>query len=165
MFVVAKDGVAVFETINSEHSTAMLKAIRKVTDKPIRYALHTHNHWDHVSGGAVMEKAGAKTVMHSQAAEWLKANPGRDTSPPDMVWDGKSRNISLGDVTIEMHYLGLNHGLGMTVFVVPELRVAYIGDLVSPNRVMFSIVPDFNIGEWERTLGEILTLNFDTAVC
>jgi len=90
---------------------------------------------------------------------------GRAPSTPDIVWDGACRNIKLGDVTVQLHYLGLNHGLGMTVFVIPERRVAYIADLVSPNRVMFSIVPDFNICEWERTLGEIFDLDFDVAVC
>ena len=165
MFVVTDDGVAAFETVSSEHAGAMLGAIRAVTDKPVKYALHTHNHWDHASGGAVMQEAGAQTVMHSIAADWLAANPGRDTSPPDMVWEGERRDIALGDVTIQMHHLGLSHGLGMTVFVIPERRVAYIGDLVTPNRVMFSIVPDFNINEWERTLGEMMALDFDVAVC
>ena len=165
MFVVTGDGVAAFETVNSQHAGAMLEAIQSVTDQPVKYALHTHNHWDHSSGGKVLQNAGAQTVMHAQAAEWLAANPGRDTSTIDIVWDGARRDIPLGDITIQSHYLGLNHGLGMTVFVIPELRVAYIGDLVTPNRVMFSIVPDFNIGEWERTLGEIEALDFDIAVC
>jgi glyoxylase-like metal-dependent hydrolase (beta-lactamase superfamily II) len=53
----------------------------------------------------------------------------------------------------------------MTVIVIPERSVAYFGDLVTPNRVMFSIVPDFNIGEWEHSLGEILELVFDVTVC
>ncbi len=74
------------------------------------------------------------------------ANPGQDTSPPDIVWEGDRHDIEIGGMTIEHHYLGLNHGLGMTVFVVPELRVAYISDLVTPNRVGFNIMPDFNIG-------------------
>ncbi len=165
MFVVTDDGVAAFETVNSKHSIAMLEAISAVTDKPVKFALHTHNHWDHVSGGKIMQAVGAQTVMHSQAADWLAVNPGRDTSPPDMVWEGERKDISLGDVTIQMHHLGLSHGLGMTVFVIPEKRVAYIGDLVTPNRVMFSIVPDFNITEWERTLAEMLELDFDVAVC
>jgi glyoxylase-like metal-dependent hydrolase (beta-lactamase superfamily II) len=165
MFVVTDDGVAVFETVNSQHSTAMLEAIASVTDQPVKYAFQTHNHWDHASGGAVMQAIGAETVMHSQAAAWLEANPGRDTSPPDIIWSGDRHDIELGGLTIEHHYLGLNHGLGMTVFVIPELEVGYIGDLVTPNRVMFSIVPDFNIGEWERTLGEIQELNFEVAVC
>lgn len=165
MFVVTDDGVAAFETINSKHSTAMLAAIASVTDQPVKYALHTHNHWDHASGGKVFQDAGAQTVMHKKANEWVIANPGRDMSTMDIVWDGARRDIPLGDITIQAHYLGLNHGLGMAVFVIPELRVAYIGDLVTPNRVMFSIVPDFNIGEWERSLAEIEALDFDIAVC
>lgn len=165
MFVVTDDGVAVFETVNSKHAADLLTAVRAVTDQPIKYALHSHNHWDHSSGGAVLQDAGAKTVMHAAAAEWLVANPGQDTSPPDMVWEGARHDIPLGDLTIQLHYLGMNHGLGMTVFVIPERNVAYIADLVTPNRVMFSIVPDFNIGEWERTLEEVLELDFDIAVC
>ncbi|MDB4223408.1 MBL fold metallo-hydrolase [Granulosicoccus sp.] len=165
MFVITDEGVAAFETVNTAHSIDMVKAIRAVTDKPIKYALLSHNHWDHISGGAVMQAVGAKTVMHSLAADWLAANPGRDTTPPDMVWDGARSDIALGELTIQMHYLGLNHGAGMTVFVIPERRVAYIGDLVTPNRVMFSIVPDFNITEWERTLDEMMELDFDVAVC
>jgi glyoxylase-like metal-dependent hydrolase (beta-lactamase superfamily II) len=61
-------------------------------------------------------------------------------------------------------YLGMNHGLGMTVFKLPEQKVVYVADLVVPNRIMFVIVPDFNIGEWVRTLNEIEALDFDTAV-
>ena len=165
MFVVGEDGVAVFDTFNSQHSEAMLASIRAVTDKPVKYVFHSHNHWDHASGGQVFKNAGAQTVMHEFAAEWLAANPGRDTVSPDMVWSGKRRDIKMGDFTVQMHYLGLNHGLGMTVFKVPERRAAFIADLVSPNRVMFAVVPDFNIGEWERTLTEILNLEFDVAVC
>lgn len=124
MFVITDDGVAAFETVNSKHSTDMLAAIRAATDQPVKYALHTHNHWDRASGGAVMQEAGAKTVMHKLAADWLAVNPGPDTTPPDMVWDGARKDIALGDVTIQMHYFGLNHGLGMTVFIIPEHRVA-----------------------------------------
>ena len=165
MFVVGEEGVVVFETFNTQHSEAMLAAIRGLTDKPVRYAFQSHNHWDHSSGGQVFKDAGAETVMHTLAAEWLEAHPGRDSAPPTMVWSGDRRDIELGDLTVEMRYLGLNHGLGLTVFTIPERRAAYIADLVTPNRVMFAIVPDFNIGEWERSLGEILELEFDIAVC
>ena len=72
MFVVSADGVAVFETVNSEHAGAMLKAISAVTDQPIKYALNGHNHWDHSSGGRVPQKISAETVMYSLAAEWRR---------------------------------------------------------------------------------------------
>lgn len=165
MFVVGKGGVAVFDTFDSGHSKAMLTAIRGVTDKPIRYAFHSHNHWDHASGGQVFRDVGAQVMMHELAAKWLAAHPGQDTVAPNIVWSGHRLDIDMGDFTVQMYYLGLNHGLGMTVFLIPERQVAYIADLVSPNRVMFSVVPDFNIGEWERSLGEILDMDFIIAVC
>ncbi len=58
----------------------------------------------------------------------------------------------------------MSHGLGMTVFRVAEQKVAYIADIVTPKRVLFTIVPDFNINEWKRALTEIEALDFDKAV-
>ena len=94
----------------------------------------------------------------------MKANTGRDMAVPDESWSGTRKDITLGGTTIELHYLGMNHGLGMTVFRLPEQKVVYIADIVTPERVLFSIVPDFNIREWERSLEEILKLDFDKAV-
>ncbi|MGR3290483.1 MAG: hypothetical protein ACU0C9_04730, partial [Paracoccaceae bacterium] len=37
-------------------------------------------------------------------------------------------------------------------------------DLVTPNRVLFAIVPDFNIKEWLRSLAEIAEMDFDQAI-
>ena len=165
MFVVGEDNVAVFETFHSGHSRKLLEAVQNITDKPIKYAFISHNHWDHASGGQVFSNAGAQTVMHKRAADWVEANPGRDTASPGIIWSGDRKDFDMGDFTVSMHYLGLNHGMGLTIFTIPERRAAYIADLVSPNRVMFSVVPDFNIGEWERSLGEILELDFDIAVC
>ncbi|QMU57833.1 MAG: MBL fold metallo-hydrolase [Boseongicola sp.] len=165
MFLVTDEGVVAIETINSAHSEKMIEAIKDVSDQPIKFALHSHNHWDHASGGGVFQAAGAETVMHTLAAQYIQANPGQDTSSPDIVWEGDRYDIEIGGLTVEHHYLGLNHGLGMTVYVVPEKRVAYIADLVTPDRIGFNIMPDFNIGEWERSLGEILELDFDVAVC
>jgi len=83
---------------------------------------------------------------------------------PDEKWVGKRKDIVLGNVTLELHYLGPNHGLGNTVFILPSAKVAYIVDNVTPNRVGFTILPDFNIKEWERTLGEYLEMDFEKVI-
>ena len=165
MIIVGDKGVAVIETVSSEHATKLVEAVRSITDKPIVYGFHSHNHWDHASGGQVIKNVGGETVMHRRAAEWFEAHPGMDTAPADIVWDGNQRIVELGNVSIELNYLGLNHGLGMTVFRIPEKQIAYLADIVTPNRLLFSIVPDFNISEWERTLSEVLELDFVKAVC
>ena len=164
MFVVTDDGVIAIEPANIEHSKGMLKAIRSVTDKPVRYLLHSHNHWDHSKGGQVFRDQGAKIVAHAEAYEWMKANPHPDMALPDEVWAGKRKDIVLGGKTIELHYMGMNHGLGMTVFLLPKEQIAYIADIVTPNRVLFAIVPDFNIKEWTRTLTQVEKLDFQTAI-
>ncbi len=164
MFVVTNDGVIVMEPINTKHSTAMLKAIRSVTDQPIRYLIHSHNHWDHSGGGQVFRDAGATIVAHVEAYEWMKANPNKDMALPDESWAGNRKDILLGGTTIELHYLGMNHGLGMTVFRLPREKIVFIADIVTPDRLLFTIVPDFNIKPWLRSLREIEAMDFQTAV-
>lgn len=164
MFVVTNDGVIVVEPVNSRHSKAKLKAIRSLTDVPIKYLLHSHNHWDHSSGGQVFREEGATIIAHVEAYEWMKANPHRDMVMPDEKWEGNRKNISLGGKTIELHYLGINHGLGMTVFRLPEEKIIFIADIAAPNQLLFSIVPDLNIRELERSLKEIEAMDFEKAI-
>jgi len=164
MFVVTDEGVIAFESVSSVHATGFLHAIREVTDQPVRFLLHSHNHWDHASGGQVFREAGATLVAHAEAFAWMEANTGPDMVVPDEIWSGTRNDITLGATTVELHYLGMNHGLGMTVFVLQDSGIAYIADLAVPNRVLFAVVPDFNIREWERSLEEVLDLDFDRAV-
>ena len=164
MFVVTDDGVIAIEPVNTSHSQGLVEAIQSVTDQPIRYLLHSHNHWDHSGGGQVFKGEGATIIAHAEAVEWMSANPHPDMVLPDESWGGPRKDVVLGETTVELHYFGMSHGLGMTVFLVPAERIAYIADLVTPERLLFTIVPDFNIKEWERTLGQIETMDFDKAV-
>ena len=164
MFVVTDVGVIAIEPVNIKHSQGLLKAIRSVTEKPVRYLLHSHNHWDHSLGGQVFRDQGAKIVAHEEAYEWMKANRHTDLALPDEIWTGNRKDIILGGKTIELHYMGMSHGLGMTVFLLPKEKIAYIADIVTPNRILFTIVPDFNIKEWMRTLTEVEKLDFQTAI-
>lgn len=164
MFVVTDDGVIAIEPVNTTHAKGLLSAIQSVTDKPVRYLLHSHNHWDHANGGQVFRDAGAKIIAHVEAYRWMEANPNPELALPDESWTGKRKEITLGGKTIELHYVGMSHGLGMTVFILPAEKIAYIADLVTPNRVGFAILPDFNIKEWVRALSEVEEMNFNKAI-
>lgn len=164
MFLVSDEGVIVVESANTIHAKGLLASIRSVTEKPVLYLLQSHNHWDHTGGGQVFRDVGAKILVHKEAYDWMKANPHHDMILPNETWNGKRKDITVGNTTIEMHYVGMSHGLGMTVFRVAQQKVAYIADIVTPERVLFSVVPDFNINEWKRALTEIEALDFDKAV-
>lgn len=164
LIVITPQSVVCIESVSTEQSKGMLEAVKTLTDKPVTYLLQTHNHWDHTRGGQVFRDVGATIVAHSEAKIWMEANPDPEVVIPDIGWKGKRVDLTADGVTIEGHYMGLNHGTGMTVFVLPQTRIAYIADLATKNRIYFAIMPDYAPKELERTLREIVQLNFDRVV-
>ena len=74
IWVVFKDYVVVIDANFPKEAGDVLAAIKKTTNKPIKYVLDTHHHGDHAYGNAVWAKEGAKIVAHTNAARLLKIN-------------------------------------------------------------------------------------------
>ena len=61
--VVYDEGVLVVDTHSRPSSAqALIRQIRSVTDKPVRYAVNTHFHWDHAQGNHAYPVAFPKQV-------------------------------------------------------------------------------------------------------
>jgi glyoxylase-like metal-dependent hydrolase (beta-lactamase superfamily II) len=160
-FMITDEGVVVMDSFDADFAKASLEAIRKITDRPIRYLIYSHNHYDHISGGEVFKAEGATILSHEAAANWLKSHPSPEVAMPDKTWSGSASTLKLGNSQINLLYFGANHGEGMTVFQFPREKAIYTVDLVVPNRVAFAYMPDFFPKEWERTLTEMGKLDFD----
>jgi cyclase len=73
---IGDEGVVVVDTGVADASDAVLRAIRTLTDKPIRYIINTHHHADHVGGNEVIVKVsgGQRTDAGGGAGGQLQQN-------------------------------------------------------------------------------------------
>jgi len=154
----------VVDPMNNNQAKAMLAAIRDVTQAPIRYLFLSHNHYDHIKGAQVFKDEGASVISHIEAYEYMKANPTKDVILPDQTWSGGRKDFTLGGVTMELHYLGLSHGLGMTSFLLQPQKVGYIADNSVPNGLPFVFFPDFNLKGLENTLKTYMSYDVDQII-
>ena len=54
IFMVTDEGVIVTDPMNPKAANLLLGEIRKITDKPVKFVVYSHNHHDHISGGKVL---------------------------------------------------------------------------------------------------------------
>src|SRR5438552_9489033 len=112
MFVVTKDGVIATDPIAYGRPTGgqdYIAEIKKVTDKPIKFLIYSHHHYDHIAGGKPFKDAGATIIAHKRAKERLAVLKDPNTPLPDQVVSDTGRTIKLGGTTLELKYFGLNH--------------------------------------------------------
>ncbi|KQT70012.1 MBL fold metallo-hydrolase [Aureimonas sp. Leaf460] len=73
-FVIGREAVAAIDSGGSPaDGAAMIAAIRKVTDRPIRHLLATHMHPDHIFGNQAFKAIGAEIIGHRNLPAALAA--------------------------------------------------------------------------------------------
>ena len=75
IFIVTKDGVIATDPVAYGRPTGgqqYVDEIKKVTDKPIKYLIYSHHHFDHIAGGKAFKDAGATILAHQQAKARLE---------------------------------------------------------------------------------------------
>src|SRR5438132_10353461 len=78
IWVVFEDYVVVIDANFPKEAHDVIEAIKKTTDKPIRYVLDTHHHGDHSYGNAVFAKEGASVVAQKNSARLLRVDGASD---------------------------------------------------------------------------------------
>ena len=163
IFLVTDEGVIVADPLNPKAAGLMREEIRKITDKPVKYVIYSHNHHDHISGGTLFREEGATFIAHENVLKQLGDHPSPVTPLPDITFDD-AYTVELGGRTIELSYFGPNHGDSLVVMRLPEEKILFVVDIVTPRRVAFRSMPDFWPDEWIRSLKEIEQLDFDYVI-
>ena len=133
MFIVTSEGVIATDPIaygRPDGGRQYVEEIRKVTDKPIRYLIYSHHHYDHIAGGKAFKDAGATIVAHWKAKERLEKLADPATPLPDEVVPDSGRVIRMGGKILELSYVGLNHSDSTLVMRLVQDRLIFLVDLV-----------------------------------
>lgn len=173
--------MVVDSTFSPDDAKRVLKNIRSVTQKPIRYLFNTHHHSDHTFGNQVFS---AKVVAHRECKnimtrllerEWAQDSIQRyvEENPewedklnnlkitlPDVVFDDRLE-IDLGNIKINLIHVG-GHTKDSSIAHIASSKVLFAGDLIFQGRYPF--MRDGNSRRWLLALKEILDLDFEVLV-
>jgi glyoxylase-like metal-dependent hydrolase (beta-lactamase superfamily II) len=163
IFVVTDEGVIVTDPMNAKAAKLLRNEITKITDKPVKYVIYSHNHHDHISGGNIFKGEGATFIAHENVRKELRDHPHPLTPLPDVIFS-RSYTVKLGGRSLELHYFGPNHGDSLVVMRLPKEKILFAVDIVTPRRVAFRAMPDFWPDEWIRSLKEIEQLDYDYVI-
>jgi glyoxylase-like metal-dependent hydrolase (beta-lactamase superfamily II) len=167
MFVVTRDGVIATDPIaygRPNGGQLYLDEIRKVTDKPVRYVIYSHHHYDHIAGGQPFKDAGATFIAHRRAKERLEALREPHTVLPDEAVPDSGRTITLGGTTLELTYHGLNHSDSTLVMRLPRERIVFIVDTIPVGTVPGRGMIDFYPLETEAFMRQVLAMDWDRLI-
>jgi glyoxylase-like metal-dependent hydrolase (beta-lactamase superfamily II) len=166
MFVVTSAGVIATDPIayaRREASQVYLDEIKKVTSQPVRYVIYSHNHYDHVAGGKPFKDAGAVFISHRRAKERILQVKDPYTIVPDETVED-FRAITLGDTTIELSYVGLNHSDSSLVMRLPAQKIIFAVDFIPVGSLPGRGIIDSHPLEWEESLKKVLTMDWDRLI-
>ena len=166
MFVVTRDGVIATDPIGygrPQAVTTYVDEIKKVTDKPIKYLIYSHHHYDHIAGGQPFKDAGAKIIAHKRAKERLAVLKDPATPLPDEAMD-KKRTLNLGGTTLELTHVGLNHSDSSIVMRLPKEKLIFAVDFIPVGTLPGRGMIDFYPLEAEKSIKQVIAMDWERLI-
>lgn len=146
MFVVTPQGVIATDPISYlRPAKPYIDAIRAVTDKPIKYVIYSHHHYDHIAGGQPFKDLGATFIAHRRTKERLLELKKQNALLADIVMPDQvvgDKTITLGGTTLELDYVGRNHSDNSLVMRLPKEKLVFVVDFAPIESVQFRNIPD-----------------------
>ena len=166
MFVVTPDGVIATDPIGERRpaAAAYIAEIRKITQAPIKYVVYSHSHYDHIAGGKPFKDIGAMFVAHKNTKSLLEERKNPDVVIPDLVVDDNGGKIELGGTTLELLYLGKNHGDNSLIMRLPKEKIIFVVDFIPLSGTQFRVMADTYVPEQEATMKKLLTMDWNTLI-
>ena len=172
--VVGDDAVMVIDTQATPlMAQDVIRRVREVTDKPIRYVVLSHYHAVRVLGASayaaehVIASADTYDLIVERGAQDMKSEIERfprlfqavESVPgltwPNLIFEGRM-TLWLGTLEVRLMQLGRGHTKGDTVVWLPSEKVLFSGDLVEYEATPYA--GDAYFEDWPGTLDAIAAL-------
>jgi glyoxylase-like metal-dependent hydrolase (beta-lactamase superfamily II) len=169
--VLGDEAMAVIDTqVNAALAQRLLQHVRRLSDKPIRYAINTHYHWDHTGGNAVFKGAGATVLSSTRTREFMQVRMPRQKAfllsrgfalgPDPYLPDNtvaETGELDLGNQRLYLHYLGRAETDDALAIHLPQEGCVVAGDTVMTGSFPIFGQPVMNEGlmgttDWLQTL-------------
>jgi glyoxylase-like metal-dependent hydrolase (beta-lactamase superfamily II) len=166
-FIIGDGGVVAIDTGTSyRHGVALLAAIRRVTDKPVRLALITHTRQEFLFGAAAYREQAIPIHMHTKAAglmrsrcerclKTLKQLLGEDAMfgtvmfKPDLEFE-QPQTIDVIGRRLQVLYFGHSSGPGDVAVLDLQTGTLFAGGLLDELRI--PDVQDADLDGWTQAL-------------
>jgi glyoxylase-like metal-dependent hydrolase (beta-lactamase superfamily II) len=134
--------------LNDERALAVIDAVKKtIPNKPIRYVINTHHHFDHLGGLRACAAEGATIITYADNKpyyEQIWAMPhtlapdhmAKKAAKPMIEAVADKRVLTDGTRTLEIHHLqGSDHAASMLIGYVQPEKVLVEADVYNPTPV------------------------------
>ena len=173
--VIGDDAVMVIDTqATPAMAQDVIRRIREVTDKPIKYVVLSHYHAVRVLGASayrpehIIASEDTLSLIKERGEQDKASEIGRfprlfrdvESVPPGLTWPtitftGKM-TLWLGKLEVQLLQLGRGHTKGDTVVWLPQERILFSGDLVEFDATPYA--GDAYFSDWPQTLDNIAAL-------
>lgn len=173
--IVGDDAVMVIDTqATPVMAQDVVRRIREVTDKPIKYVVLSHYHAVRVLGASgyrpehIIASRDTYDLIRERGEQDKASEIGRfprlfravESVPPGLTWptmtfEGRM-SVWLGELEVQLLQLGRGHTKGDTVAWLPQQRILFSGDLVEFDATPYA--GDAYFRDWPQTLDNIARL-------
>ena len=166
---ITSDGVILVDTKlpGEQNYTALVEQIKSVTDKPVKIVIVTHHHADHTGNVDRFEAAGVPVLGHANlAANAATYNNNPKPAPPNQTYEGRSRTVTEGGVSVDALHFGRSHTSGDSIVFFRDLKVVCLSDALTTGGggPLIDYAGGGSALEWKKVFEELLKLDFDAAI-
>ena len=181
--IIGDDAVMIIDaTATPIMAQDVIKRVRGITDKPIKYVTLSHYHAVRVLGASGYRNEGLEQIiasrdtydliverglqdMDSEIGRFPRLFQGVESVPgltwPTLTFKGEM-SLWLGQLEVRIMQLGRGHTKGDTIVWVPEDQVLFSGDLVEYEAACYT--GDAYLSDWPQTLDNLAALNAEKLV-